>query len=171
LALITGAAHPVGIGLSIAWVGLLTWLVATLGVFSSLRATSTSRALATTLTALACLNGYPIIVFLWFMRSVGWDSSYTLLGGMPSIAAWSMFSPARFEQWRIVAGTRGLTNATTWILGEIGITVLFLYVGTASALTWRILRDFDRWLDRPPRSPTPATMPIPARRSEEVVAR
>src|SRR5262249_31531684 len=42
LGLITGAAHPLGVLASIAVVSLLTWFVATVGVYSSLRASSTS---------------------------------------------------------------------------------------------------------------------------------
>lgn len=171
LGLITGAAHPIGVVLSIALVALLTWLVATVGVFASLRASSTSRAMAMTLTALACLNGYPIILFLRFMDSVGWESSYSLLGLMPSFAAWSMISPRDFERWRTFASMDDAPATVWYILGGIGLAGLFIYAGTALALTWRILRQFDHWLDRPPLSSKPAIEPAPARHLEEVTAR
>ncbi len=168
LGLITGAVHPAGVMLSFVAVAALTWLVATLGVHASIRARDTSRAMASTLLPLAFLNGYPIIVFLWFLQSIGWSSSYTLLGAMPSISAWAMISPEQFSACWTVATTGSLPARAWWIIGGIGLGILFIYVGTAIALTWRILRHFDHWLDRPPLSASPAIARVPARPPEEV---
>ena len=43
LAILTGAAHPLGIVFSIALIVLFTWFVASLGAYASLRASNTSR--------------------------------------------------------------------------------------------------------------------------------
>ena len=69
--------HPLGVLASIAAVGLLTWFVATVGVYASLTHFSTSRALTSTLVVLAFFNGYPLfLVPLVHRGDVHWDSSY-----------------------------------------------------------------------------------------------
>src|SRR5262249_48881679 len=90
--LITGAVHPLGIALSIAVVALLTWFVATVGVYCSLQASSTSRAMGSTRVAVAFFNAYPLILPLWLIGSISWDSSYPILGAMPWLSGWSMVS-------------------------------------------------------------------------------
>ena len=80
------AVSPIQVFISVALVGLLTWLVAAVGILASLRATNTSKAIATTIAALFLLNGYPILLFLGFRGSLPWDSSFNLLGFMPRLA-------------------------------------------------------------------------------------
>jgi hypothetical protein len=170
LGLFTGAVHPMGILASLAVVALLTSFVATVGVYSSLRASSTSRAMTSALTILACFNGYPLILFLWFMDSLSWESSYSALGAMPSLVAWSMISPRSFETaWRTIRTPAVLPPMKIFLAGMI-LSVLCIYAVSALALTRRIVGQFDRWLDRPPLSRMRATKPVPARELVEVTA-
>jgi ABC-type transport system involved in multi-copper enzyme maturation permease subunit len=168
LALISGAAQPLGILSSIALVALFTWLVATVGVYASLRGSSTSRAIGSALTALVVLNGYPLYLYLFLRGRLDWDYSYSVLGMMPSLSAWSLVPGqifgARF--WKLIDGT-GFTPPSSLF----GPAVLFLYAAVALALTRRIIGQFDRWLDRPPLSNTPSSVKVPARDLEEVAAR
>jgi ABC-type transport system involved in multi-copper enzyme maturation permease subunit len=167
LGLLTGAVSPLGILASVAVVTLLTWLVATVGVYSSLRASSTTRAMTSALTTLAILNGYPFLLLWFFWGRLYWESSYSVLGLMPSLAAWSTVPSQTFERlWKIILD-RGVIQP---LLAILGTSVLGLYATTALALTRRITGQFDRWLDRPPLSRLPAMKPAPARDLEEVAA-
>jgi hypothetical protein len=63
--------------------GLVSWMVAAVGIHASLRATTTSKALASTITTMAVLYGYPIFLirsFLWY----GVRDYYTTFVGLPS---------------------------------------------------------------------------------------
>jgi ABC-type transport system involved in multi-copper enzyme maturation permease subunit len=131
---------------SVALVGLLTWLVAAVGVHASLRATSTSRALASTIATLCFLNGYPILLVLWFRGSLRWDYSFNLLGFMPRLAAAPLITPRLdWEPWWISAVSSDpltfVPMGRLWLIG--------LYIATASLLTWHSVARFDRLLDRP----------------------
>jgi hypothetical protein len=171
LGLVTGAVHPLGLLASIALVALLTWFVATLGVYCSLRASNTSRALGVTLLVLAFFNGYPVIVFLWFLRSINWSSSFSVLGAMPSLAAEAMIAPRTFDGgWRTLTTWAWVPPMVTF-LGGLILSVVCIYAATALALSRRILGELDRWLDSPPPSRMPATGVAPARDLEEVTAR
>ena len=96
------------------------------------------------------MNGYPILVFLWYIGVVNWESSYLVLGAMPSLAAWSMFSPRTVQQASEIVTTSGGRSLGDWIPVGFGLILVLIYAVTALALTWRIVRRFDRWLDRPP---------------------
>jgi DHA2 family multidrug resistance protein len=169
LGLTTGAVHPLGVLASIAVVGLLTWLVAMVEIYTSLRAASTSRALTSSLAILAVLNGYPLILLFWFIGAIPWWSSYPVLGALPSLSAWSMFSTKSLDEAWKVATTPGGPAAIGVILTGIVLGVVFIYAGTALALTWRVVGEFDRWLDRPPLQKTAAprlSQPVRSRRQQ-----
>jgi ABC-type transport system involved in multi-copper enzyme maturation permease subunit len=152
LGLLTGAVHPLGVLASMALVALLTWFVATVGVYSSLRASSTSRALTSALAILAGFNGYPVILLLWFMGSMSWESSYSALGAMPTLAGWSLVSPRSFDSaWGAARAMASLPPIRIFLAG-MTLSVLCIYAASALALTRRIVGHFDRWLDRPPLS-------------------
>ena len=85
-ALLTGAVNPQGVLASIAVVGVLTWLVAAVGIYFSLHATSTSRALVSTIVAALSLQWLSADPHLLVPRITFWDSSFTLLGFMPRLA-------------------------------------------------------------------------------------
>jgi ABC-type transport system involved in multi-copper enzyme maturation permease subunit len=150
--LITGMAHPVAVFDSIALTALLTWFVATVGVYWSLRASSTSRALAATLATLAAFNGYPILLVLFLQRAIGWEASYSILGFMPSIPAWVMVSPqALSAAWTSVT-TAAITPPMTIFFAAMGLSMLFIFAATGLALTRRIIGQLDL-PDRPPAAP------------------
>jgi ABC-type transport system involved in multi-copper enzyme maturation permease subunit len=150
LGLLTLGVHPLGVLASIIAVGLLTWFVAAVGVYTSLRTFSTSRALTTAILALAIGNGYPLVLLLWFRGQLDWHSSFSALGVMPSLAAW----------WLAIPHSTGSASQTIqgfhpylelWPSSAAIPSVLLLtYAGAAVGLTSWIARRFDRWLDRPP---------------------
>jgi len=149
LGLFTRAVHPLGILASIALVVILTWFVATVGVYASLRASSTSRALTSTLTILACVNGYPLILLLWFLGIMSWNSSYPILGAMPSMAAWSMASNGTIDRLWATLRSPYLPPELLATFIVLALCVPFLFVGATLALRRRIIAELDRWLDRP----------------------
>jgi ABC-type transport system involved in multi-copper enzyme maturation permease subunit len=160
LALITGAASPWAILTSIAMVGVSTWFVVALGIHASLRARSTSRALASTLVALCLFNGYPIVLSMYFFNLLDWESSFSVLGLLPKLAAGLLDAqPFVDDAW-----VRGLSN-TLRISQEKTIVafclplLLMIYVGVAALLTHRVVTRFDRWLDRPRMSDTNQSAP------------
>src|SRR5262249_51830258 len=117
-------------------------------------------------TTLAILNGYPFLLLWFFWGRLYWESSYSVLGLMPSLAAWSMVPTQTFEQlWSII--DRGVNEPPLAILGT---SVLGLYAATALTITRRINGQCDRCLDRPPPSRPPAMNAAPARDLEEVTA-
>jgi hypothetical protein len=171
VSLITGAADPLGWVTSIAVLAFLTWFVSTVGVYCSLRASSTSRAMAMTLATLAVFNGNPIMVLIWFIGSMEWGSSYSVLGAMPSYVAWSMTSPETIV--RIWATVKAPTMPTplVFMLSCVGISVIFIYWATALSLRQRIARELDHWLDRAPAPAFLANDAMPERELEDVAAR
>ena len=148
---ILSAVSPIQVFISVALVGLLTWLVAAVGILASLRATNTSKAIATTIAALFLLNGYPILLFLGFRGSLPWDSSFNLLGFMPRLAVAPLVSN------RLNGGPWWWNSADTSELVAVPLTyvpigtvlLIGVYVAAASILTWHSVARFDRWLDRP----------------------
>jgi hypothetical protein len=129
---------------------VLTWLVAAVGIYFSLHATSTSRALMSTIVALCLLNGYPVILILWFRGSLYWDSSLNLLGFMPRLAVVPLISTQTlFEQRRAAYRPWAFQNDPLDLLPYGRLLLLTVYIVVAAILTWRIVTRFDRWLDRP----------------------
>jgi ABC-type transport system involved in multi-copper enzyme maturation permease subunit len=131
---------------SVAVVGLLTWLVAAVGIHASLRNKSTSRAMASTLATVCLLNGYPILLVLWFRGSLYWDNSFSLLGFMPRIAAAPLIT-AHFDS--VPGWYRPITTDPLALVPNSGLWLIGVYIAAASLLTWRSVARFDRLLDRP----------------------
>jgi ABC-type transport system involved in multi-copper enzyme maturation permease subunit len=140
--LVTLTVQPLGILLSIAMVALLTWFVATVGVYCSLRASNTSRAMGSTLAVLAFFTGYPILLPFWFMRVLDADP-LTILGVLPSIPAWSMIPPGRFTRWWSFTTDGMPPTILLWIVGGFGLAGVCVYAGTALALSRRIIDQLD----------------------------
>ena len=171
VSLITGAADPIGWATSIALLAFLTWFVATVGVYCSLRAASTSRAMALTLATLAVFNGYPLIVLFWFFGSVDWGSSYSVLGAMPSYVAWSMASPEMIGRMWAAIKAPHMTSPIMILLSGVGFSLVFIYWATALSLRRRITRELDHWLDRSPAPEVPVKRPTPERELEDATVR
>ena len=147
--LVTGYMHPLGIVFSAALVGLLTWLVAIIGIHASIRARTTARALGSTVGVLWLLNGHAAICVLWFVGGLGWESSFSVLGVMPRLVVGPLVSYEFVsESWRI-ATTQGVRLAPSANFVLVGVILLTIYVIAAVFCTWRVVRRFDFWLDRP----------------------
>ncbi len=130
VSLITGAAHPLGVLASIALLALLTWFVAIVGVYC----------LAPGLEHLAgdghrrwrpspCFNGYPVIVLLWFIGAMGWESSYSVLGAMPSLVAWSMASPETIGRIWATVKAPSMPAPLVILLSCVGFSLLLHLLG------------------------------------------
>lgn len=156
--LLTGALHPVGFVLGLLLVALFTWGVAALGVYASLTARSTSRALTLTIVTLVIVNGgyhliaYPLITVLNSGLSLfdyQFDQDYLDLGCTPYLTTFALVS---FDDLRRILSTPNASGPPIdfdWI--AIGFAAVFL-VGHASAaflLTSRANRRFDAIVDRP----------------------
>lgn len=149
LGLGTGTVNPLGLLASILAVGVLTWFVAAVGAYFSLKHFSTTRALASTLLVLAVCNGYPLFLLLYFSSGLNWNASLTVLGIMPGLASWSLALPR----------SPGSAWATIWHYPVEWLQYPMLpylvfggYAAAAAVMTLWIALRFDRWLDRPPLS-------------------
>jgi ABC-type Na+ efflux pump permease subunit len=171
LGLVTGQVHPLGVLASILAVGLLTWFVAALSAYVSLKNFSTTRALSTMLLSLAIFNGYPVFLVLWFRGELGWHSSFAALGIMPALAAWCLALPnASVSAWKGI-----WKEPAAWLdYAALPPLVLLGYAAGAAALTYWIARRFDLWLDRPPVSgpsrpeEVPVSEPKPEPEAEKI---
>ena len=129
---------------------MLTWLVAAVGIYFSLQATNTSRALVSTIVALCLFNGYPFILVFWFIGTLSWNSSFTLLGFMPRLAVAPLVSPQFVpEQWWGAARPLGQYVDPLAFVPIGRLLLVVFYTVAAAILTWRTVTRFDRWLDRP----------------------
>ncbi len=171
VSLATGAADLLGWLVSIALLALLTWFVAIVGFYCSLRSSSTSRAMGSTLAILAVFNGYPIILLLGFFGAFGWGSSYSVLGAMPSYVAWSMASSKTIDQIWATIRAPDHAPAVFILLLCMGLSLVFIYTATALSLTRRIAGQLDHWIDRAPSSPKHLTATLKARQAEKLTAR
>ncbi len=159
LGLGTGTVHPAGVLASIVAVGVLTWFVAAVGAYFSLRNFSTTRALTSTLVALAVCNGYPLLIFLYFQGHLMWNGSFSVLGVMPALAAWSLALPnAAVTAWRAI----WMDPVALLNYPRLPLLVFLGYAGAAAGMTFWIARQFDRWLDRPPVSGPSVADQVPA---------
>jgi ABC-type transport system involved in multi-copper enzyme maturation permease subunit len=155
MAVLTGAVRSRDVPVSILIVGVLTSLVATMGTYFSLHASTTSRALVATILGLCVLNGYPVILILWFRGALPWDGSFNLLGFMPRLAAAPLVSSADDAGARLLYNSpwQSYADPIAMVPGG-GVWLVSSYLIAASFLAWRIVTQFDHWLDRPKLSAT-----------------
>ena len=141
IGLVTGSVHPLGFLGAVVAFGVVSWMVVAVGVHASLRASSTSKALTSTIVTLAILYGYPIFLLVSFWESGVWDR-YTSFVGLPSrVVVGPLVSYADFA---------GIWGPATMIgIRPIGLLLLGIYSSVAGFLTFRAVGRFDRWLDRP----------------------
>lgn len=165
--LLTGYMHPLGIVISASIVAVLTWLVAIVGIHASIRARTTAQALGSTMGILWLLNGHPAIVVLWFFGGLGWESSFSALGVMPRLAVGPLVSYGFVSRSLSAIPTEWIHFAPSTAPALLGIVFLTIYTVAASLCTWRVIRYFDRWLDRPRLTDAPPTVRVtPIRMAE-----
>jgi hypothetical protein len=168
LALLTGVVHPLRILISITFVALLTWLAAAIGIHASMTSHSTSRAVTSTIVTLSVLNAYPVLLLLWFLADLSWNSSFALLGAMPMLAAGPLVT--RHMATNSLAIRADLNTEPARLPPALVSVLLALYMLSAILLTVRILRKFDRWLDRPPLTGAPKPEPLESKSPVEALA-
>jgi hypothetical protein len=147
---------------------LVTWMVAAVGVNASIRATSTSKALTSTIATLVVLCGYPGFLLWAFLDWYNWDRYYATFVGLPArIAVGPLVSYAYFSgSW--TAFTRGGFWQPRFGLVIVGTGLTLIYSLVAATLTLRALARFDAWLDRPRLSEESPMAGKPARPIEEI---
>ena len=144
LSLLTCAAHPIGVVFSIALAALMTWFVAMVGMYASIRSANTSKAMTSALIWLVGFNGYPLLAFWFVIGAIGWESSYSVLGFLPTLPAWVLVSgPMIARAWDVARTPSGATPIG-WLLGGLGLGGILIYAGTALALSRRIRLSHDR---------------------------
>jgi hypothetical protein len=149
IGLLTGSVHPLGFLGTLLAFGLITWLVVAVGIHASLRATSTSKALTSTIVTLAVFYGYPVFLLGSFVFSGVWNTYGSFVGLPTRIVVGPLVSYHQLGQiwWR--ARTNGITEIPGFGDIFLGVMLLLLYTSVAALLTARSVVRFDRWLDRP----------------------
>jgi ABC-type transport system involved in multi-copper enzyme maturation permease subunit len=144
------ALRPGDVLISVAYVILSTWMVTALGIHASLRAQTTSRALVTTIMLLAVLNGYPFVIASLFIGKVYWESSFLVLGAMPWLAVSPFITPQPDRtSWNMRSVGDRLTLTDSFSITTLALVLVAAYGAITALLTWRVIGQFDVWLDRP----------------------
>jgi ABC-type transport system involved in multi-copper enzyme maturation permease subunit len=167
LGLIVGALDPLAVVLSVVVVAIETWLIAMLGIYSSLRSRSTSRAMIKSLVGFACLNAWPIYLTMAFVN--GWwlglgDTYLAWVGFMPRLASGALVGPDHVAGVWDWARTFGLFSLRTpgGTLISFAVVVFAVYMTLGVIFTWRSVGVFDKLLDRPRlghKGPAPVAQP------------
>jgi hypothetical protein len=87
---------------------------------------------------------------LWFRGALWWDGSFNLLGFMPRLAVAPLLSSENDAGARLLYSSpwQSYADPIAMVPGG-GVWLFSAYVITALFLSWRIVTQFDRWLDRP----------------------
>lgn len=141
--LVLGGIHPVGLLLGLSVVTLLTWFVASLGTYYSLKERTTSRAITSVIGLLVFLNG-GYLIFLYAILVIFSDPRdwfYAPLGCTPFLAANTILSSGSLRT--IAEDVRPFFRPLAY-----GTAILMGYALAATWLTQRSVRRFDEILDR-----------------------
>jgi ABC-type transport system involved in multi-copper enzyme maturation permease subunit len=146
-----GAIHPVGALLALLGLGLFTWFAAALGVYISLRAKNSTRALAATIAWLLVLNAGYLVLLIPLLNHTGSDM---FVAGLTPYVQWvapfsyrdiaALWTEGSFR----VEGFAGVHGRD--VLGMLGLAYLFYGTG-ALVLTGAAIDAFDKAVDRPRR--------------------
>ncbi len=119
------------------------------GSHASVRASTTSKALTSTIVTLALLYGYPAFLLLSLWEYGVWDRYVSYVGLPARVVFGPLVSYADFAQvWR--EATTGDILAVSWLPSiVIGLFLMGIYGSVAAFLTYRSVGRFDGWLDRP----------------------
>ncbi len=148
IGLATGEVHPIGFLGALVALGVVTWMVAAVGIHASMRSPTTSKALVATIAILALLYGYPLSILRSFLGTFLGEylsDSFTPFVGLPArVVVGPLVSYRDFDEaWRV-----GLTYAYD-PARSFGVGLLAFFATVAGVLTQRSVGQFDRWLDRP----------------------
>lgn len=154
LGMASGAVHPLGALLAALELAAAAWFAAALGVYISLRAKNSTRALVATMVILLLLNGgYLLLVIPWL-------NSHPLLwsGSTPFIETAALLSYREIDTLRGAATVVGSyfspsVRDGSAIIVSCAVSIL-LYSAGAVLLSRLSLGVYDRVVDRPRRSPT-----------------
>ena len=127
IALLTGSVHPLGFLGAVVMLGLVSWMVAAVGIHASLRATTTSKALASTIGKLVVLYGYPFIL-LWAILDRQYYRFYeyyaTFLGLPPRLVVAPLVSYRWFSQAWNELRTLGIESSEVVVFGVLGLALM-----------------------------------------------
>jgi ABC-type transport system involved in multi-copper enzyme maturation permease subunit len=170
IGLLTGEVHPLGFLGTVVAFGLVSWMVVAVGIHASLKAASTSKALASTITTLAILYGYPLFLLMAFRGEYLWDTYAAFVGLPPRLVVAPLVSYGQFsDDWTLA--TKGeITRIPGFGNVVAGGLLLVIYVLVATLLTAKSVGRFDHWLDRPRLSNREPAVRKPAKTLEEVEA-
>jgi hypothetical protein len=145
--LLVGGVHPLGFVLSLATLAILTWFVAALGAYQSLRAAWTSRALTTTLLTVLLVNaGMAILVGIASHFAQDLQTSHALVPNLPAAAFLSFRDVGMLMESVKRAGFLHLAaiQPTLFCIGSI-----VAYAAAAFFITRKAVTRFDAIVDRP----------------------
>jgi ABC-type transport system involved in multi-copper enzyme maturation permease subunit len=146
IGLAAGSVHPFGVLAALLELAVFTWFSAALGTFLSLRARTTTRAMAATVGILIAVNGG----YLMCCVPMQPDTPLILLGCTPAIEAMSLLSWA--DVWDLLGLEGGSYNFPSDRRGELVLACVlgvFVYGLAAAALTAASILGFDSAVDRP----------------------
>lgn len=150
--LFAGSLHP--LGLLAQWFGLLIflWFAASLGMYFSLRCSSSGRALAWTISTMVVLNGGYLIPVMLLLYD---DSVIVAAGCSPMIL--SILGISTEDVWTILGFSEHTYYwpGTRWEVGACCVLGLTGYFTVAVILTIWMIGRFERIVGRPRRSSDP----------------
>jgi ABC-type transport system involved in multi-copper enzyme maturation permease subunit len=151
IGLVTGSVHPLGFLGTLAAFVATSWMVAAVGIHASLRATSTSKALASTIGKMVVLYGYPFFLLWVILDNYRWGNYYaTFVGLPPRLVVAPLVTYGQFAAIRAgVAPPDAEFDDWAGFYRTFGVAMILFYAIIAATLTLRTVRRFDRWLDRP----------------------
>lgn len=141
---VLGGIHPLGLLAGAVVVALLTWFVASLGIYASLKSRSTSRAMTSVIVCLVVLNGGYLVPLYAILLTAGQVDQWrhVTLGCTPYLAAQSLFS---YQNMREVAAA---PRPFMWPAAYAAFIVAG-YGNAAAYLMRSAVRRFDDLVDRP----------------------
>lgn len=143
---LAGGIHPLGGLASLLALAAFSWFAAALGLFLSLRARNSVRALLATIVALLVLNAGALSGY----APQRGDESWSLAGASP-LVLWATLVSER-DVHVLTSGTPDVTSfwgRHGWNAFRICLASVTFYALSAFVLSWAAVRSFDRAIDRP----------------------